>query len=151
MPPKATKRAKADLSKFLGLGLLRRRPTPQTAIDAFVQHYRQARYAGCDPADEADTLLFQYGVFDWGNGANFELDFTRQFVVGLTTDDHQMEQLHLTFFFEPELGKSLERFSLWNTDCLDLNDFARRVRESPGFQLAESQSPAKWELSHELV
>lgn len=151
MPSKATKRAKADLSKLLGLGLLRKRPTPQTAIDAFVEHFRQARYAGCDPADDADMLLFQYGVYDWGKGAHFEVDFVRQFIVGIETDDHQMEQLHLTFFFEPELGKSLERFSLWSIDCSDLDDFADRVRESPGFQLAESQPPAKWELRHELV
>lgn len=25
-------------------------------------------------------LLFQYGVYDWGNGKNLEIDFVRQLV-----------------------------------------------------------------------
>ena len=30
--------------------------------------------------EDADMLLFQYGVYDWGEGKNLEIDFVRQLV-----------------------------------------------------------------------
>ena len=41
--------------------------------------------------EDADMLLFQYGVYDWGDGKNLEIDFVRQ----LLKNDN-IVQVHIT-------------------------------------------------------
>ena len=65
---------------------------PRSAL--WVAYYREVRYAGCDRANDGDMLLFQYGVYDWGDGSYVELDFVRQFIASGQSDDSQTEQLH---------------------------------------------------------
>ena len=44
-----------------------------------------------------DSLLFQWGIFDWGEGEHFEIDVTRQ----LAPDNRdEIQHLHTTLLFE---------------------------------------------------
>lgn len=148
---RVTRSAVADLSTFLPPNAVEHAPTLDDVVRALIRYYREIEYARCDRANDGDMLLFQYGVYDWGNGRYFELDFVRQFLVGRAFGQSQMEQLHLTFFFKAELGSDLQHFNIWSRDCRDLDHFAQQVRESEGFRAAESQSPLRWEFSHEVV
>jgi hypothetical protein len=69
-------------------------------IDAMLAFYEQVRADGCDLEADGDMLLYQWGIFDFGNGSHFELDLTRQFVLGEGEDD-DIWQLSLTFLFAP--------------------------------------------------
>ena len=48
-------------------------------FESVYEVYRDIRIFGFTD-EEQDMLLFQYGVFDWGQGERFELDLTRQFI-----------------------------------------------------------------------
>jgi hypothetical protein len=148
---KFTRSALRDLSSFLPKKAVERGLTLDETIDAFTRYYREVEYARCDRANDGDMLLFQYGVYDWGDGPSFEVDFVRQFMVERFFQQPLMEQLHLTLFFKPELGSDLQDFNLWSSDCPDIERFAQQVRESPGFKRAASQPAANWKLLHELV
>jgi hypothetical protein len=96
--------------------------------------------------DDADMLLAQYGTYDWGEGAYFEVDLARQFVYTLEDGEQGwMAQLRCVFRYEPspylrELGDG----SLWSID-LELDDFASKFRAMPGFQVTDR--PVRLEIS----
>lgn len=68
--------------------------------------YAQERTDGCDPSRAQDTLLIQWGTFDWGDGEHFEVDMTRQVVLPGVVDDDAIWQLHLTYRFTASPGLS---------------------------------------------
>ena len=83
---------------------------------------------GCDV--DRDRLLFEWGTCDWGDGANFELDITRQFAdMSLESDQEgddsgndgyrqpELSQLHLTFKFQP--SPQTDALGAGNQWCVD--------------------------------
>src|SRR5918997_1376836 len=54
------------------------------------------------PGEDTDGILAQFGTYDWGEGAHFELGMTRQIIVADQDDDDEqnlMTQLECTFRF----------------------------------------------------
>ncbi len=60
-------------------------------------------------SEDADMLLFQYGVYDWGSGKNLEIDFARQLV-----KNDAIKQVHITlkFPYEEKFSK-IESYEEW--------------------------------------
>lgn len=59
--------------------------------------------------ENTDMLLFQYGVYDWGNGKNLEIDFVRQLIKG---DDIIQIHITITIPFE-ESFSNIESHEEW--------------------------------------
>jgi hypothetical protein len=49
--------------------------------------------------ENGDKLLFQWGTYDWGDGTQFEINITRQFIESAAEDDDAISPLQLTFKF----------------------------------------------------
>lgn len=127
--------------------------TPSEILDSLVKFYETHPCDGCDPREDADMLLFQCGVYDWGEGRNFEVDFVRQFIINHENGDYDhMEQLHFTFYYPPEdAGMSKIEFNIWNNDCSDLAAFRERVEEAEGFRLAVRATPSRTQIIQHQV
>jgi len=82
-------------------GVTIQRTPPEVSLRTMLAFYENERIEGCDPAQGADTLLFHWGTFDWGNGGEFELGLTRQVRRPDQTADQAIWQLHLTYRFIP--------------------------------------------------
>lgn len=93
--------------------------SPVELVDAALGFYSQVRCAGLESAQHSDMLLFQWGVYDWGQGAGFEFDLTRQFTTG-KRGDADMSQFRLTAYFEPT--KPLKELQAGNRWCEGLSD-----------------------------
>jgi hypothetical protein len=75
--------------------------SPDAAFRAMLTFYRDERASGCNVDDDADMLLFQWGIYDWGNGEHLEIDIARQVMIPGKEDDDAIWQLHLTYRCRP--------------------------------------------------
>lgn len=76
---------------------------PHASVFALMlRFYAEVRVAGCDPADDEDMLLLDWGSYDWGEGRAFEIDLSRE----VTLPDNQIWQLHILYRFPNVAGLS---------------------------------------------
>lgn len=121
-----------------------------TVADAFAvtfSFYRDHRAQDCSDKD-SDMLLYQWGTYDWGAGKYFELNLTRQFIIG-RSDDENIWQLSLTFKYSPtEELAALESGNKWcSTPKPQAMDYIEKyVRDSAPYKAVEGSSPSKVEL-----
>ena len=122
----------AFIAAGINLDVLRLAPT----ISAFFDFYCHDRAAGCDPADDADSLLFEWGTVDWGDGEHFEMSLARQLTYGA---DAKTWQLKLTYAFQPtEEFQALgaETRGCGSPDALEA--FRQTVEGSKAYQTANA-------------
>ena len=74
--------------------------SPSELVAAALGFYSSVRCLATGSEPGSDMLLFQWGVYDWGKGANFEFDLTRQFSTG-HRGDADLSQFRLTAYFQP--------------------------------------------------
>lgn len=105
-------------------------------------------------ADEhGDMLLFQYGVFDWGEGPYFEIDLTRQFIeLHRGDEDDVVSQLHVTRIFTPtddllRIGSGEK----WCKRRSELPIFREWLMAQPALLAAENLQSVKAVIQWELV
>jgi hypothetical protein len=107
--------AKREFENYLAKkGLSLRALTPEEGFAACLDFYRNVRATDCEDHTEADMLLAQWGVFDWGRGEHFSFDITRQFILS-GGEDEDIFQLSLTFRFPP--APDLRAFAQGNRSC----------------------------------
>lgn len=116
-------------------------------IEAMLDFYGSTRADDCSFESDGDALLFQWGTYDWGQGSQFELDITRQFIRADGEDD-DIWQLSLTFFFPANDIKNGDR---WCNGLGDLDDFASFVRSHAAYAAAVAASPLRVELDFECA
>ena len=92
-----------------------------------------------DRNNDADMLLFQYGVYDWGNGKNLEIDFVRQLI---QNDD--VIQIHITLKipYQDEFSK-IESFNEWYNSShyeMSLTEWHDKIKSSSVFQTIEKMN-----------
>ena len=77
-------------------------------IKVFIENYLKESKKH-NREEDADMLLFQYGVYDWGNGKNLEIDFARQLI-----KDEDIIQIHITLIipFEEKFS-TIESYEEW--------------------------------------
>ena len=109
---------------------LERAPLP-TGFDCMLRFYAQQRAEGCRLEEDGDMLLFQWGIYDSGNGAMFEIDLTRQVILPDELDDDGIWQLHLTYRYTPSPQlEALGDANRWCDSPADLPAFEEFIRTS---------------------
>ena len=130
----------AALRRFLaGRGIDIGTATLAQIVDAALDFYASATTAGLADTGDADMMLFQFGVYEWGEGEQFSFDLTRQFVIAGAEDDGAMSQLHCTAYYEPTATlRSIGRGNRWCHSQSELPGFKAAVLASEAFQVAGS-------------
>ena len=123
--------------------------TPAEGLELIADFYRNVRAEDVAQLPDQDMLLYQWGTYNWGQGAHFSLDLTRQLIVGSGEDDH-IWQLHLTFYFPPDQAlQQLGKGNRWCESVEALPEFVAFVRSSPAFRAAAGRAHARPELEYE--
>ena len=85
----------------------------------------------------ADMLLFQYGVYDWGEGKNLEIDFVRQLI---KNDD--FIQIHITIKIPYTDNfsdiKSYEEWYNSSSSDISLDLWRDKIQNMPIFKIIDS-------------
>lgn len=114
--------------------------------------YQTIRCGGLELGPGSDTLLYQWGVFDWGQGEHFEFDITRQFVAQRRPGDEGISQLHTTAYFEPT--PELRRIRLANRWCGgvgQVEQFSAFIEASEAYKSVSRIAPQKVVVEWSLV
>ncbi len=108
-----------------------------TTIAAFFDFYRDERAEGCQ--DDADKLLFEWGIVDWGDGEHFELSFARQLIFG--PGDGKAWQLKLTYAFQPTgIFRNLGSETRWCALPNGLRTFRKDAEQSAAYMMAAASN-----------
>lgn len=110
-----------------------------------LEFYREVRVEGVAELDEnGDTLLFEWGTFDWGKGNHFEIIIHRQFVDAELQDDDAISQLRLIFYFAPTEDRlELKEGGHWCDQPKWLSELETFIRENAAYQaVAKSYADA---------
>ncbi len=116
--------------------------------------YRDVRADGCELQDDGDMLLFQWGVFDFGEGRTFRFDLTRQFIVTDPEDDDEssMSQLSFTFHFVPSpTFEAIKEGHRWCNAPGKLTYFEGFIIGSEAYEAASTTKPARVTLEFGAV
>ena len=150
--PMEPKNAKAAFQSHLfGASLQLNRMTPAQGIDAMLSFYRNERADGCSFDKDADMLLFQWGMYDWGDGEFFDFDITRQLIFD-GSEDENIWQLSLTFkFATTDDQRNLDSGNKWCGSLDDIPQFEQFIRDSQAFQVVADETPDKVELEFECA
>lgn len=132
-----------DLANSKGIDLTT--STPREGIQLMLAFRAQAACAACSE----DMLLYQWGTYDWGNGKQFELDITRQFIEAALDDDDAISQLSLTYKFQPT--KNLDALGIGNCWEDQTAAFPEFILRSPSFMAVADATPDQVELNHTYV
>ena len=105
------------------------RGSPRRLFRAVLDLYESERIDGTSLEEDGDMLVFQWGVYDWGNGRFFELDLTRQ-AIPSGTEDPPILQLRCTYAYAPSPFEEVEAGDRWCRHPAELDQFAQFVLES---------------------
>ena len=143
MKPNESVKAFEDFTIARGLDV--RASTPREGIEAMLAFCA----ATACPACSDDTLLYQWGSYDWGAGKHFEVNITRQFIEAELEDDDAISQLSLTYMYKP----SAQLLALGASNCWEDGspDFRRFIFESVSFMAVADTKPDRIEVFHEYV
>jgi hypothetical protein len=134
--------------QITGSGLAVERLQVHQGFAFMFEFYRHHRADDCPPEADGDMLLFQWGTY--GGDKSFELDLTRQFIIG-EAEDENIWQLSLTFRFAPTtILTALGSGDQW---CYEIRPravdyFEQFVRESEAYRAVAGLSPIKAELDY---
>jgi hypothetical protein len=131
--------SESEFRRFLGS---RRLEVETAALDdlimAVLDFYESERATGLETTPQADMLLFQFGVYDWGQGENFEFDITRQFILEGEEGDDAISQLCCTVVYEPTMQlRSVGKGNCWCQSCDDLTAFKTFILTSDVYMAAQ--------------
>ena len=112
-----------------------------SAVDGVLNFYRDVRASDVTLEADGDMLLYQWGVYDSGQGPAFEFDLTRQFAVDWELDDDALFQLSLTLRFEAAVGASLESGHEWCLHPDDVGALRTFIADSAAFRAVADLQP----------
>lgn len=148
------KTVKKTYEAFLaGKGLARRTLTPAELVEAALEFYRSTRVEGCNPRDDGDMLLFQWGTYGGEDGEHFTLDVTRQLTFEDADGGQEMWQLSHELHLVPSAElKRLKSGNLWcaTPSLANIKRFRADIHETPVFT-ALAEQPARMRLRFEGV
>lgn len=113
-------------------------------VESALSFYEIVKASSLAEGSGTDMLLFQWGVYNWGQGEHFEFDITRQFVSADGEDDDAISQLRCTAYFEPLPAlRALPESNRWCESWADLPAFSMFVRESAAYRSVQFLRPLK--------
>ena len=124
----------------------------EISFQLMMDFYRDFRSRDLLSLEEGgDMLLFQWGIFDWGDGPRFEIDLTRQFNLP-DGDDSSYMQMHLVYRFHViEELSNLGSGDKWCRHPQQLPAFHTLVHGSPQLAIAARYHSESAELFLEDV
>lgn len=123
---------------------------PSQGLALMISFFRERR----PPSNVEDDLLYQWGTFDWGSGESFEVDITRQLILGGVAEDENIWQLSLTFKYKAtDQLRALGSGDRWCGTIAPrgIDYFAQWIEKSPAFQAVSQMEPDKIELDYECA
>jgi hypothetical protein len=128
-------------------GLSASRLTVPQLIESSLEFYRSVRATDLAKGPGSDMLLFQWGIFDWGKGENFEVDLTRQFITASALGDDAISQLRCTAFFSPtpEL-RAIPMANRWCRSVTEVEPFAAFIHQSAAYRAVSARAPLQVQL-----
>ena len=122
--------------------------TAEKLVEISVSMFQSLKVDDVPDHPDCDMLLFQYGVYGWGDqsGRRFSLDVTRQF---MTEDEDEPYQLSFTLFYEPEGFKNCDDYNCWSFDFSGLEDWAAHIKTTQGYLLAKEEAAKTYSLTFE--
>ena len=125
--------------------------TPREGVAQIVAFFEAIPATGCD-GPSGDMLLFQWGTYDWGEGKNFELNITRQFIESEVGDEDAISQLQLTFAFPPTIElANLGEGNRWCEGRDQLDAFREYVLSCQPLRAVAGRDPPRVSLTHSYV
>lgn len=127
--------------------------TASTAMDLMLRFYAERRATDVVGLDEdGDMVLYEWGVFDWGDGPRFQFGLTRQFVLGGEVGDDAISQLALVLHYEASAeATALGRGHRWCHSPAELDDFRTFVEMSSAAAFVSDRTPTRVELMYEHI
>lgn len=120
----------------------------RAGADAMLDFYRNVRAEGCSFRD-SDMLLFQWGTYDWGEGAHFSINFTRQLILSEESEDEDIRQLGLTFAFAGIAEtEALGSGTKWCASTANLKSFRDEIDRSGLLTLDDRLKPESVKLDY---
>jgi len=118
---------------------------PDELFESICSLYASVRFKGLIE-DDGDMLLYQFGIYDWGEGEYFELELTRQFI----KENDEVVQLRSTLSFHPvnEL-RELEFDNYWCESESELEHFEQIIQGSSAYKICRGLIPVN--VNVELV
>jgi hypothetical protein len=139
-----------DFLKSRGLKLERLLAPPES-FAAMLDFYREVRARKVIEVD-GDMLLFQWGTHDWGEGAHFEVDLTRQLyteswimnAIAGGPGDHNIWQLSLRFrYAATEALAELGHGNRWCHSLEEFEAFRSFVETHPVLRAVQDLAPTQ--------
>jgi len=125
--------------------------TVRTGVAEMLSFYESVSATGCTN-DNSDMLLFQWGTHDWGDGTQFEINISRQFIESAAEDDDAISQLQLTFTFPPDKDTAaLGDGNHWCKSRSEIQQFREFVFRNPAFLTKVDRDPPGVAVHHEYV
>ncbi len=125
--------------------------TPREGFEQFFSFHDNIKAEGCEDQG-SDTLLFQWGVYDWAKGKFFELNIARQFVEDGLEGDDAISQLNFTFNYAPTAALAeIEAGNAWSDGPINCATFPEFVFSSKAFLAVLGLVPRHIELAHWYV
>jgi hypothetical protein len=123
--------------------------SPKEGIDLMSSFLHTVKYKHDTSTRYGDTLLFEYGVYDWGQGENFDLKITRQIVFespsSMDADDYII-QFSLTFKYAPDPFRHLVPVTQWASDLPGSQTIESLALASQGYAIASTMQARQIEL-----
>ncbi len=125
--------------------------TAREALEIFDEFFFAFDVKGFPKDEERDMALYQCGLYDWGEGEKFEVDFTRQLSFDEDGEYVGMKQLHLTLCFEPKLATKQVNFDVWYDPNKSKKEWLDIVTQSKGFKIAQNIKTSDFKTGYEDV
>jgi hypothetical protein len=123
-----------------------------------ISFFKEVRADECPLDEERDALLFQWGVYDWGEGEQFEYNITRQFVFIEDSDDSEewkeeaIWQLSLTLkSFPNDPMKSIESGNKWCSSLNEIDAFKEFIESNKATEEIKNTKSYMVEFYYEQV
>ena len=145
--------AKSEFEKFISQsGAKIATLTPAVGIYLMFEFYKQIRADNCPVDEDGDMLLYEWGIYDWGEGSYFQLDITRQFIETGFEGDDGISQLSMRFYFYPsEEFKQLEWGNHWCISPTELSEFKSYVTTNAAYLKVANANPTKLDIEYSKV
>jgi hypothetical protein len=125
--------------------------TVRTGVAEMLSFYESVSHTGCTN-ENGDMLLFQWVTYNWGDGTQFEINITRQFIESAVGDDEAISQLQLTFKFPPDKDTAaLGDGNRWCNSQSETQQFREFIFSNRAFLAKAEWDPTGVSLHHEYV
>ena len=121
---------------------------PADGIDTMLRFYSEQRVEKCEIEDDGDMLLYQCGVYGFGDDQQktFQISITRQFIL---SDEDEPYQLALIFHFEAESNlRNLGEEQQWCNSPEALDEFEAVIKSTPTYLAVGNRKPMLAEVMY---